>query len=191
MKISLNLAFVPSRRERYGLAWTIPVILFGIAGLVFFLYLAVGNIREYRSVSAENQRLQARDATLLQKELDLRGDLNKPEFQTVSRKAQFLNTLIDAKKLSVSDLAERISRLMPDAARLSALSLTINKTSPQVRFSVVARDEVAVEKFLSALEDSPDFQDVEIVNQGFETSGPEEGPLTIVCTARYVGEVGH
>jgi hypothetical protein len=190
VKISLNLAFVPSRRERYGIAWTVPVVLFGLAGLVFFSVMAVRNIREYQDVRKENLRLEERDQTLVRREAELRKALNQPDFQAVSREAHFLNSLISAKRLSAADLTWKVGKLMPASARLSTLSLTVGK-EPVVRFSVAARNEEAIESFLSALEDSPDFEDVAIVNQGFETSGPEEGPLTIVCTARYVGGVAH
>ena len=188
MKISVNLAFVPSRRERYGLAWTVPVILFGVAGLIAFSIIAAGNIRKYRNVQQESLSLEEQNRALVRRELELRKALSQPAFQTVSREAQFVNSLIEAKRLSATDLTWKVSRLMPASARLSAFSLT-SRDEPQVRFYVVARDEEAVETFLSALEDSPDFEDVAIVNQGFETSGPEEGPLTITCTARYVGGV--
>lgn len=188
MKISLNLAFVPSRRERYGLAWTVPLIFFGVAGLITFSIWAAANIREYRDVRQENRRLEEQGRALVRREEELRKALGQPAFQTVSREAQFVNSLIEAKRVSAADLTWKVSKLMPESARLSAFSLT-SRDEPLVRFSVVARDEQAVETFLSALEDSPDFKDVAIVNQGFETSGPEEGPLTITCTARYVGGV--
>lgn len=188
MKVSLNLATVPSRHERYGLSWAVPVVLLGAAGLVVFSVLGAGNVREYQNVQKDISRLEERTKALAQRETALREALNQPSFQEVLREAQFVNSLIESKKLSAAGLTWKVSKLMPEAVRLSAFSLTA-KGEPTVRFSVVARDEQAVETFVTALEDSPDFRDVSIVNQGFETSGPEEGPVTVICTARYVGGV--
>lgn len=188
MKISLNLATLPSRRERYGMAWAVPVALIAAVGLAVLSYLAVVNVLEYRSVHKDIRRLEYQDKELSRQESALREALNQPSFREVSRQAQFVNSLIEARKLSAADLTMKVSKLMPAEVRLSAFSLTA-KGEPTVRFSVVARDEQAVETFVTALEDSPDFRDVSIVNQGFETSGPEEGPVTVICTARYVGGV--
>lgn len=188
MKISLNLAAVPSRHERYGLAWAMPLALLGTVALAFLSAFAVGNLREYRSVRKDISRLEERDRLLAQREDELRKVVNQPQFQAISREAQYVNSLIDAKKLSAADLTLKVSKLMPASVRLSELSLT-SRDEPMVRFSIVGRDEGAVETFLAALEDSPDFKDVAIMNQGFQTEGANEGPVTIICTARYVGSV--
>lgn len=186
MKVSLNLAHLPSRRERYALAWSVPLAVLGAVVLAMFLMLAVRNVREYRSVRKDVEKLQARNASLKRQEEDLRKALSQPQYRTVTREAQFVNALIEAKQLSATGLAAKVSRLMPASVRLSSLSLSAKK-EPTVQFAIVAHDAKAVETFLTALEDSPDFQDVAISNQGFETEGGGEEPVTIICTARYVG----
>jgi hypothetical protein len=67
------------------------------------------------------------------------------------------------------------------------LGLAGSDSHPEVRFAVLGKSEKAVESFLNNLEDSKDFSDVIIRNQGFrgtEGNGPEQVALT--CTARYV-----
>jgi hypothetical protein len=187
MKISLNLAHVPSRRERYALACAIPVAVLGTAGLVVLSMLAVRNVREYRRVQEDTSRLEAKSRTLVQHEEALRKDLDQPQSRTIFREAQFVNSLLEAKKLSAAELTWKVSKLMPSTVRLSSFSLKLVKDQPEVAFEIEARDAKAVEAFLTALEDSPDFQDVAMTNQGFQEAGTEGEPVTIRCTARYVG----
>jgi hypothetical protein len=187
MKISLNLAHVPSRRERYALACAVPLAVLGIAGLAVLTMLSVRNVREYRRVREDVGRLEATNHTLAQREEALRKDLDQPQSRTIFREAQFVNSLIDAKKFSAADLTRKVGQLMPATVRLSTFSLTLVKGEPRVEFSIEARDAKAVETFLTALEDSPDFQDVAITNQGFQTEGTEGEPVTVRCAAQYVG----
>lgn len=188
MKITLNLAALPSRRERYALAWAMPLAVMGAAGVVFFAIQGVRNIREYQIVQKDIVRLENRNRQLVLEENDLKKSVDRPEYQAVSREAHYVNSLIEAKKISVADLILKVSNLMPDAVHLSGFNLAQNPVI-SVRFSVVGRDEEALETFLTALEDSSDFQDVAVVNEGFQTEGDVNSPVTITCTARYVGGV--
>ena len=186
MKSLINLARIPSRHERYGLAWSIPVVLIAAVCLVVFSIIGIRNIREYRAIQNDLSRLGQRLQQSTQRESVLKNALNEPSFREVSNEAQYINSLIAAKQFSAADLVWKVSKLMPSAVRLSSMSV-VAKEGPTVQFSIVARDEQAVEAFLTALEDSPDFRDVTMVDQGFNTSGPEEGPVTVTCSARYVG----
>lgn len=187
MKISLNLAHVPSRRERYALACAVPVAVLGAAGLVFLTMLAVRNVREYQRVREDTTRLEAKSRALVQQEEALRKDLDQPQSRAIFREAQFVNSLLEAKKLSAAELTWKVSKLMPSTVRLSSFSLKLVKDQPEVAFEIEAHDAKAVEAFLTALEDSPDFQDVAMSNQGFQEEGTEGEPVTVRCTARYVG----
>jgi Tfp pilus assembly protein PilN len=186
MKITLNLATLPSRRERYALAWALPVILLGAVGLVYLVALAMGNLREYRNVRSEIARQQETKRELSVQEGNIRKEIERPEFRTISRQAQFINSLIEDKEISAADLTLKVSRLLPPTAHLTSFALSRSQGT-SVRFAVVGKDEAALEDFLKALEDSSDFQDVAVVNQGISTQGDANSPVTFTCTANYVG----
>jgi Tfp pilus assembly protein PilN len=188
MKVTLNLAALPGRRERYALAWSVPLAVLGAAGFVLLARFAVVNVREYQKVQKEIVRLEDQNRQLAHQEDELRKIVGQPEYQTISSEAQYVNSLIEAKKISVADLILKVSKLMPDTVHLSGLSRSESQGT-SVRFSVVGRDEEALETFLTALEDSPDFQDVAVVNEGIQTQGDASTPMTITCTARYMGSV--
>ncbi len=188
MKVTLNLALLPSRRERYALSWAVPLTLLSAVGLGFIVFFAIGSVHEYRRIQTEIVRMQNLNQQMDRQENDLRRAVEQPEYKAVSSQAQYLNSLIEDKKVSAADLVMRIGELMPDDVHLSAMSLKQSKGS-YVSFSVVGKDEEALEKFLTALEDSPDFQDISVSSEGFQSQGGGEGSLSITCSARYVGSL--
>jgi hypothetical protein len=187
MKITLNLATMPGARARYALAWTVPTIVIGVAALVLLSVAGARNFREYRAVRRSVAELQQVEAQVREQEMALRRDLERPQLRDMYRQTQFVNALIGRKQFSVSGLFEKVTPLLPAEVRLSGLTLTHAGKDLEVRFAVVGSSEEAVEKFLANLEDSRDFADVAILNQGFAQEGAEHEPVSISCSARYLG----
>ncbi|MBZ5544711.1 MAG: hypothetical protein LAO07_13690 [Acidobacteriia bacterium] len=187
MKITLNLSTMPGARERYALAWGIPTAVVGLAALVLLSVATVRNFRQYRAVRRSVGELQQAEAAVRGQEMALRKDLERSELRDMYRQAQFVNALIDRKQFSTSVFLEKVTPLLPADVRLSAMGLTYSSKGAGVRFVVGGSSEEAVEKFLANLEDSADFADVAILNQGFAQGGTENEPVTISCSARYLG----
>jgi hypothetical protein len=190
MKITLNLSIAPSPRERYALAWAAPTSVLAAAGLVLLSFLAVRNFREYRSARQARLDLQQVEAKMREQEAALKKNLERPQLREMYRQAQFVNSLISQKRSSLPELAEKVSKLLPGQARLDGLALTHSGNALTVRLAVAGTSEQDIEKFLGNLEDSADFADVTVLSQGVAPE-PEEGggrvPVTVVCTARYLG----
>jgi len=186
MKVVLNLAIPPSARERYALYWAIPATLLGVTGLAFLLLFTVRSYREYKAVQKSVAEQQGRENTLRAQEMALRKQLEEPESRRLLDDVQFVNDLIEKKRVSLSSLATDITDLMPDEVRLTGLALVPEGQELAVRFVITGKSEEAVERFLSDLEDSPHFRDVAIVNQGFEQTGAASELENIACTAHYL-----
>ena len=103
MRVKLNLAVSPSRRERYAVAWTVPLALVALAGLAFLCRTTAREFTEYRNVHRERVRLEDRENALLKAEGDLVKDFEQPDFRGVSHQAQFVNALIEKKRLTLTD----------------------------------------------------------------------------------------
>ena len=186
MKFGLNLAIPESARDRYALAWAIPTTVVAVAG---FLFLTVSTVREfhtYRTLQREMVVRQQSENQLEGREAALRKELEQPQFREVLRQVQYLNGLIEKKQVSLTGLAAKVTELLPAQARLAGFALSPQGETLFVRFTITGRSEEAVETFLSNLEDSPDFRDVAIINQGFQEEGAGPEPVTISCTARYL-----
>jgi hypothetical protein len=188
MKIALNLSVSASPRERYALAWAGPVALVALAGLVYLLSSGVSSYRDYRNFHRSLAELQELEGRLRYREAQLRQELNRPQSKEVYRQAQFINSLIDKKHFSLTDLAVKVSKFLPAQVRLMGLSLSHQPEGPLVRFTVAGNSQEAVEDFLGSLEDSPDFKDVAILNQGLEQPDNPAGTVNVTCSARYLGE---
>jgi len=67
----------------------------------------------------------------------LRQALDRPESKQLYRGVHFVNALIEQKRFSLVQLAERITRLMPPQVRLAGLALGEAGEEPVVRFSIV------------------------------------------------------
>jgi Tfp pilus assembly protein PilN len=186
MRVVLNLAIPPSARERYALLWAIPATLLGVAGLGFLLLASVRSYREYRAVQKSIARYQARENALRAQEMALRRRLEEPQSRRFLDNVQIVNALIEKKRISLSDLATEVTDLIPDEVRLTALALAPEGQELAVRFVITGKNEVALEQFLSNLEDSPHFKDVAIINEGFEETGASSELENIACTAHYL-----
>jgi len=186
MRISLNLAIPASARERYALFWAIPATLLGLAGLVFIILFTVRSYREYRTVEKSVSEYQKRENSLRAQEAALRRQLEEPKAQRLLKDAQFVNGLIEAKRISLTDLAADITELLPPQVRLSALAVAPDGQELAIRFVIAGKSTEAIEHFLSGLEDSPHFKDVAIIYGGFEEEGSGSELENIACSAHYL-----
>jgi len=186
MRVVLNLAIPPSARERYALYWAIPATLLGVAGLAFLLLFTLRSFREYKAVQKAVAGYQEREDALRAQEMALRRKLEEPESRRLLDDVQFVNRLIEEKRVSLTDLAADIADLIPGEVRLTALALAPEGQELAVRFVITGKNAEAIEHFLSNLEDSPHFKDVAIINEGFEEAGTASELENIACTAHYL-----
>jgi Tfp pilus assembly protein PilN len=186
MRVVLNLAIPASARERYALFWAIPATLLGVTGLAFLLLFTVRSFREYRAVQKSVAGYQVRENALRAEEMALRKQLEEPRSRRLLNDAQFVNTLIEEKRISLTGLAADITDLIPAEVRLSALAMAPDGQELGVRFVITGKNTEAIERFLSSLEDSPHFKDVTIINEGFEEAGTTSELENIACSAHYL-----
>jgi len=186
MRVALNLAIPPSARERYALYWAIPATLLGLAGLAFLLLASVRSYREYRAVQKSIAKYQVRENSLRAQEVALRRQLEERQSRPLLDNVQFVNALIEQKRISLTDLATEVTELIPDEVRLAALAMAPDGQELAVRFLIMGKNEEALERFLSNLEDSPHFKDVAITNAGFGEAGASPEVENIACTAHYL-----
>ncbi|HEY6293851.1 MAG TPA: hypothetical protein VI455_20040 [Terriglobia bacterium] len=186
MKVELNLSLAQGFRQRHLLAWSLPLFLVSLVALFRMSISIRTNWIEYRSAHQAVEREEGRRNELAVLENGLKLRLDQPENQALLHEVQYVNYLIDQRRLSFSELALKVTGLLPPEVRLTGLGLPDAAGDPVVRFSVEGASEGPVETFLSNLEDSADFRDVTVTSQGFEEKG-NGAPVSIGCTARYVG----
>jgi hypothetical protein len=133
--------------------------------------------------------VQMRAEELRNEEAGIRRKLEYPAYREVLRQSQFVNNLIDQRELSPTVLTGRLAGFLPEDVHLTGLVLTSPKKPGDaclVRMGITAKGEDGVETFINDLEDSPDFKDVSIINQGFQEESSQGQQVNLICTARYL-----
>jgi hypothetical protein len=192
MEVKLNLAIRASIRERYGLYWTVPLLILSLGGLSWVVSRGVSASRTYRQLSqVVFSKQQAELARLENQEKELRKQLEQPGFRATALKAKMVNTLIERKAVSFPVVTEQVTRLLPADVRLSGLALSFGQMGPEVRIAVEGKGQTAAEGVLKALQDSSDFVDAEILSEELaRKQNGEAGGVGMVLSARYVGRTG-
>ncbi|MGH9398117.1 MAG: hypothetical protein ACRD18_14855 [Terriglobia bacterium] len=188
MRIQINLAHPESRIERSVYVWTPVVILVAAVLLVRLLFSAGHEYVQYRSVHHSALRYQAEVQEMQVKEVRLGSVLRRPETLKLYGQINFLNGLIDQKRVSLSGLTLKVARLLPAQARITGLALVETEKGPVVDISVEGSGHAVAGEFLNNLEGSPDFDGITVTDQSFAQTGPEKGLVTLTCSARYVGK---
>ncbi len=189
MKIALNLSPPSSARDRYALGWGIPATLVGVGAMILLGRASLREYRDYQVMQRQLTEVQRRADDLGRQEADLRRSLEVPADQDLRTRIHFINTLIAERKLSLAEVSSRLAGLLPEDAHLTSLAFASPKEAGGdyfVRMGITAKGEDAIETYINDLEDSPDFKDVSIVNQGFQEDPSQGSQISLVCTARYL-----
>ena len=185
MKISINLANKENPLERYLLAWALPSIAVGVAGLVLFLSSAAQSFVELRKVQQAARQMQSELTLLRDRQLKARRSLEQPLTLNLYRETAFVNSLIDEKQLSLSRITVRTVELLPPGTRLTSLSVTQRAKHPVVSMIVQGLSVDSLYNFLDQLEQSPDFSGVVVTSQTFTPQPGKDHPVALTCTATY------
>ncbi|MGH9435160.1 MAG: hypothetical protein ACRD06_04070 [Terriglobia bacterium] len=190
MKIRINLARPESRAERTVYVWAPILIVLAAVLLVRIAYSAGREFTEYRRVHHSTMLYTAEIQEMQTKEIRLAAVLRRPQTVKLYGQINFLNELMEQKRVSLSGLTLKVARLLPDQARITGLALVETGKGPLIRITVEGTGRDVAGEFLNHLEDSPDFDGITVTDQSFGQSGPEKGLVTLTCDARYVGEAG-
>lgn len=187
MRINLNLGKTENPFERYMFVWAVPALV--VAGLVLAhgIYVGARDFRQVRRVQKSVLQYEGQISILRDKANRAQQMLVRPSTRELERKADFLNSLIEQKQVSLSEVTLKMTRLLPDEARLAGLAVIPTKATPQVQVSVEGKTAQALDAFLDNLEQSPDFSGVVVSNQAFEKPGPQGSLFALKCKANYVG----
>lgn len=188
MKTTLNLALPSSARERYALAWALPVGAVGLLVLVLLGVSAMSDFQSYRRARAALQKVQQEETQMRGREAALRRELERPQLREVYRYSRLINGVIGKREFSALQMLEKMTALLPVDARLDGLEMDLESPARVLRLTVSAEKEESLEKFLVNLEDSPDFADVNVLSHGLPSESESGNELaTAACQVRYVG----
>jgi hypothetical protein len=167
--------------------WAPVFIALALAIMASILFSAERRYVQYRRLRGVIESREARLDALRTKEGKAEEVLRGPSVRRLDGQIEFLNGLIDRKRLSLSDMAGQAVGLLPDEARLLTLELQQTVDGPEVSFEVEGQPP-AVDAFLANLERSPGFDSPVVKDEHIEQQGPDKGMSVIRCLARVVRE---
>ena len=166
MRTRINLAAQPYENvRRFWLLWGVAVaaMVLMTAGLV---YAAMHGFRESHRV----QRLVAQEQDHLaqldqqeKKDLDL---LNSPQNRDVRLKSQFLNSLLERKGFSWTQIFSDLEKVMPDRLHVLSISPTVNSDGQiELRMMVAGESRMKAIELVQNMEKSRPFRDAYVLSE--------------------------
>ncbi|MGA9623282.1 MAG: hypothetical protein WBQ65_02335 [Bryobacteraceae bacterium] len=161
MKIPINLASQPFRRDRAMLAASIAVslMLVGTLGVLISLIMTDRALLADVRSDVDGLNRQIRAATAEQGRLD--GVLRKPENAEVLERSVFLNSLLYRKGISWTRIFADLERTIPYNVKVLAIRPSVNaQNQVMLDMTVGADSPEPVIQLYKALEESPLFGSV-------------------------------
>jgi type IV pilus assembly protein PilN len=156
MRIPINLASQPFRRDRAMLAASIAVSVLLLLTLGALVSIAVADHREMGDTRAEIARLNTRVQTLTTEQAQIDAVLRKPENAEVLEGTAFLNDLLARKGISWTRVFADLEKVLPHNVRVIQIHPSVD---PQNRITldmqVGAESPEPVIKMLQTMTQAP------------------------------------
>ena len=159
MKIPINLASQPFRRDRALLAASIAVSLLLVATLGVLISLSLLDRSQLADVRHDVNQLDREIRKVTAQQAGLDAVLRRPENTEVIERSVMLNELLYRKGISWTKILADLEKTMPFNVRLMSIRPYVNKENQvTLDMQVGAETQGAVIEFLKALESSPLFE---------------------------------
>lgn len=185
MRIRLNLSTKPLETQRRFLA--VAGLSAGFAGIVFLLLgWHVYSVRKVdEELRIKSQQMQEETAQLVMQRNDLERFFNLPENAKLHDRADFLNSIIDARSFNWTQMFMDFEHILPAGVRIVSIEPKQVKGRIEVRFIVGADSDESKLKFLRALEDSKVFTGVVLEKESAPAAGSNSDPRVLQLDAVY------
>lgn len=165
MKVPINLASQPFRRDRAMFAASAVVSLVLCATLGYLVYLALLDRAQLGGLRHDIAHLHRQIASLSTEQSRFDGVLRKPENATVLERSVFLNYLIYHKAISWSRIFADLERTIPYNVKILSLRPSINAQNQVVLdINAGAESAGALYGYLKSLEGSNVFSSLSAKN---------------------------
>jgi Tfp pilus assembly protein PilN len=160
MKLPINLASQPFRRDRAMVAASIAVTVLLIATLGALISLILLDRTQLADVRADLNRLDRTVRTVNAEQAKLDAVLRRPENTEVLERSVLLNQLLYRKGISWTKILEDLGTTLPYNVQVLNIRPFVNKDNQvTLDMQVAAQTQGNIIEFLKALESSPLFQE--------------------------------
>ncbi len=187
MKLPVNLATRPMVTHRLFL--TVCTILIAVLALPFpWLAWHVYSIRKAdASFRAQSESAKREIDGLIKQREELTRFFSEPENARLHDRAGFINSIIDAQSLNWTHMFHGLEQVLPNGVRVLNIEPKLEGGQATVKLTVGAMTEDAKRNFLSSLEKSSDFTNIQLSNVRIAGQGESGDPITMELTVTYLG----
>ncbi len=169
MRMPLNMAREPMRRDRPMLVASAFVAALLLASFAFLTTLAVNDHRSMEEARAAISRVQAQMAKVNAAQSQLDAQMRQPLNESVLERSVLFNTLIRHKAVSWTKIFTDLETVLPHDVRIIAIRPQLNgRNQLSLDMTVAAQTPDPVTAFIAKLEGSDMF--------GYETVSAETPP---------------
>jgi type IV pilus assembly protein PilN len=186
MRVRLNLATKPLVTHRKFIAGSTLVGLvatFAFLSLGWHVYVARKANAEVR---AKTTNIVRQVDELEQQRAALKRFFTLDANAKLHDRADFINSLIDARSFNWTLMFMDLERVLPGGVRVISIEPKQEKGRIEVKLVVGATSDDAKHKLIKALEDSKTFTHIELVSELQPTSGTAGDHIVVVLTAEYL-----
>lgn len=176
MKTRFNLATAPLENNRRFITGSsiLGIVALGVLSLLTLHVIHQRRANREMRESIDNLREQVR-VSLRQQEA-LRNAFKSPQATEALKRSEFLNGLIEARTFPWTQMFADLEKILPPGVRVISISPRMDKAGlVTVVFSVAAVNDEQEIKFLNAMDTSPVFSDMHVLQQTHPQRTPSEG----------------
>jgi Tfp pilus assembly protein PilN len=165
MRIPLNLASEPFRRDRPMIVASTAVAVLMVFVLAMLIYLSIAERGELAATRAAIDRMERQVATLSAEQAKLEAVLRQPENAEVLERSLFLNQLLHRKGISWTRIFSDLEKVTPHNVRLVSIRPEVTpQNEVLLTMQVATQSREPVIDMLKRLETAAQFGNVNLHN---------------------------
>jgi type IV pilus assembly protein PilN len=142
MKIAINLASQPFRRDRAMIVASTLVCLLLVASLGVLIHLANEDNQQLADVRHEVANLKKQVQTLSDQQAKLNGVIHEPQNETVLERSVFINSLLLRKGISWNQIFTDLEKTIPYNVKLTRIRPSVDDQGRVSLDMILASDNV-------------------------------------------------
>ena len=166
MKIAINLASQPFRRDRAMIVASTLVCLLLVASLGVLVHLANEDNKQLGDVRHEVAMLKKQVQGLTDRQAKLNGVIHQPQNETVLERSVFINSLLLRKGISWTRIFSDLEKVLPYNVKLTRIRPSVDDQGHVTLDMILAANDIPpMVDALKAFQDNPIFGAVQLKNR--------------------------
>jgi Tfp pilus assembly protein PilN len=187
MRVPVNLATKPMETHRHFLTLCGALIALFALPCPWLAWHVYSVRKADAAFRIQNEISTTEIGTLMAQRQQLDRFFSLPENASLHDRAAFINSIIDAQSLNWTRMFLGLERVLPGGVRVLNIEPKLENGQAAVSLTVGALTEEAKREFLSSLERSQAFTNIELVNVRMSPQGAASDPIVLELTVIYSG----